>query len=106
VRVHDTRRLWRIKKATEFERTWARAESQLSRPDAHCEAIRLAVSRNPHKCSTAVKGEDVRVVVTKDPQAGKATWTTFRIHREERACELGWVQVRDLGPGDPDDELS
>jgi hypothetical protein len=95
------RRLWRVVPGPEWEAAWAAASAQLSRPDAHMAAIQRGVARQPTG-SFAFVDEDQRILRTVDPLDRLEIWVFFRVLREERTCELGWVHVRpiseDAGP--------
>lgn len=92
----DEHRLWRVRKTDEFNEAWEQAKRQLSRPTDHMVAFERGLARQPMKLSYPFIDDDQRILRTVDPADGKEIWVYFRVHRDQRCCELGWVHVRDI----------
>lgn len=95
-------RAWRVVALPEFDVTWGDAANRLSRAEAHRAAIERAVSRGPIKTSHPVGDKTTRVLRLIDPADRYEIWVYFRMIEDQRTCELGWVQLKEIQPDPPD----
>jgi hypothetical protein len=103
--------LWRVVRGPEWAASVAEADPGDDYFRRNLEAIELVLSVRPFGPGTGSfiedQDEDIRLYTTSDVAAGYRVVTLFRVNRDARTVELGWVTLESLRPGDDDflDEL-